>query len=88
MDNRFSITFKSGLSLDVEFPARLFPSLGVWWNNSGHSNEKGLSRSEFAIEPIPGSDAFLSNAASEGNALRVPPRSSLRWSVVWRVRLD
>ncbi|MCK5844810.1 MAG: hypothetical protein KAG97_08895, partial [Victivallales bacterium] len=81
----FSITFKSGFRLDVEYPTRLFPTLGVWWNNRAHPDESGCRRSELAIEPIPGSDAFLSNAAAEGTALRALPNSSTAWQVVWRV---
>ena len=82
-DGRMALRLQSGALLRIQFPADMFPTLGIWWNRSGYPDEDGCRRSECAFEPIPGSRSSLADAAAE--CLTVPPRSALTWSVLWEL---
>jgi hypothetical protein len=82
---RFGLKLRSGLSLEIHFPRELFPTLGIWWNNCGYPGVRGRERAECAFEPIPGSSSSLEVSAREGRTLVASPRSTLSWSVKWRV---
>ena len=82
---RISIDFKSHLSLDILFPEKQFPSVGIWWNNSGYPAEGGLERCEFAVEPIPGICSSLERCFNDGKYLSVLPGSILSWNVRWKI---
>ena len=82
-DGRLAIRFQSGLLLRIQFPADLFPTLGIWWNRNGYPDEDGCRRSECAFEPMPGPGSSLADAASANTCLIAPPQSALEWSVIW-----
>lgn len=82
---RFRVKFRSGLSIQADFPRDLFGTLGIWWNNYGHPGVRGAERAECAFEPIPGPWSSLEKPAREGRTLVASPRSTLSWSVKWRV---
>lgn len=77
----FRLGFRAGLSLTVQFDPRLFPTLGIWWNNASYPDEPGLRRIECAFEPTPGPDSRLSN----GTTLVIPPRTERAWQITWRI---
>ena len=81
------IEFVSGLRLEMLFPSHLFPTLGIWWNNSGYPNEEGIRRSECAFEPVPGSNSSLEDAHREGACIYLPPYEKVKWDIEWRISL-
>jgi hypothetical protein len=83
---RAAVTFKNGLELEVAFPPKLFPTLGIWWNNGGYPDENGCRRVECALEPIPGTSSSLAKAYREGTHLTAPPGGRASWQVIWSVR--
>lgn len=82
---RVGLRLKSGLSLQVDFPRDLFGTLGIWWNNMGYPAVRGRERAECAFEPIPGSSSSLERSAQDGRTLVASARSTLSWSVKWRM---
>ena len=82
---RITIDFKSRLSLEILFPEKQFPSVGIWWNNSGYPAEGGLERCECAFEPIPGICSSLERCFNDGKYLSVLPGSILSWNVRWAI---
>ena len=82
-DGRVTIRFQDGLLLRIQFPADMFPTLGIWWNRSGYPDEDNCRRSECAFEPIPGPGSSLADAAASKTCLVAPPRSELAWRVTW-----
>jgi hypothetical protein len=85
-DGSMAWTYAGGLTVEVVFPAKLFPSIGIWWNNTGYPNEEGLRRDECAFEPIPGNTGLLSEAVRDGLNLRVDAGRRVSWRIVWEVR--
>lgn len=85
-EGRFEIEFTCGLTLLVDFPVELFPTLGIWWNHGGYPDEDGCRRIECAIEPIPGTSSCLEATHKDGVHLAVEPHDWLRWSVHWEMR--
>jgi hypothetical protein len=81
----YSVKLRNGLTLKVRYNIELFPTLGIWWNNSGYPDEKDLSRSEFAIEPIPGSCSNLEISWGDGIFLKAKPGKSIRWEIYWEL---
>lgn len=80
----FSVGFESGLKLEVTYPVDLFPSIGVWWNNSGYPDEDGIRRDECAFEPSPGNTGSLKKLHEKGGMhLTVKPGQKLLWKIVW-----
>ena len=80
-----SLDFRNGLILQIEYPTELFPTLGIWWNNSGYPDEDGLQRCECAFEPIPGSSSNLYDSYTEGTYLMTEPGKTLNWEINWRI---
>ena len=77
--------FRNGINLRIEYPRELFPTIGIWWNNSGYPDEEGLQRCECAFEPIPGSGSNLSDSFREGIYLTAEPGKTLNWEINWAV---
>jgi hypothetical protein len=77
--------FRNNIKLKIDYPAELFPTLGIWWNNSGYPDEVGLRRSECAFEPIPGSCSNLSDSFKKGYCLKAEPGKSVNWEVFWEI---
>jgi hypothetical protein len=82
-DIRLDLT--TGLTLKISFSKNLFPTLGIWWNNSGYPDEDGRQRTECAFEPIPGSSSNLGQAFTDGTYLKVTPRGNLKWEINWHI---
>ncbi|MGC8595544.1 MAG: hypothetical protein ACP5MI_08070 [Candidatus Kryptoniota bacterium] len=78
-------TYKNGLSVTMSFPAELFPTIGVWWNNLGYPDEDNLRRDECSFEPVPGLTSDLSQAYSDGKCLFVQPEGAFQWQVKWEI---
>jgi hypothetical protein len=79
--------YRSGLGVKSSFPASLFPTIGIWWNNKGYPDEDGLRRDECAFEPLPGFRSVLSEAYDEGHYLSVKPASAFSWEIEWEIRV-
>ena len=75
--------FREGRTLTVEFPARLFTTLGIWWNNGGYPAEEGCRRTECAFEPLPGRWSALDRSCAEGPVATVPAGGRLGWTIRW-----
>jgi hypothetical protein len=82
-DGRMTVNFKFPLRLEIIFPDKLFPSIGIWWNNSGYPDEVGLRRCECAFEPIPGNSSSLESCFRDGKYLSVQPGCVFFWNVKW-----
>ncbi len=80
-----SWSYRNGPAVTVTFPKNLFPTIGIWWNNTGYPGESGLERCECAFEPVSGSSSTLLQAYKEGLCLAVPAESRLGWEVRWEV---
>jgi hypothetical protein len=80
--------FHSGLALNMEYNIKMFPTLGIWWNNAGYPDEEGLRRTECAFEPIPGTSSDLSRSFSDESYLSAEPGETIRWEISWSVRND
>lgn len=83
--DRFSLKFKNGLTMEIIFPHRLFPTLGIWWNNCGYPNEENIQRSECAFEPVPGSNSSLEDAHKEASCFFLPPGEKMNWKIDWKM---
>jgi hypothetical protein len=81
------LEYNNGLTLTVEYPVHLFPTLGIWWNNRGYPDEEGLHRTEYAIEPIPGSCSGLDKSFKEGKYLWAEPGKPFSWEIHWNVKM-
>lgn len=77
--------FRNGLTLNITFDSKLFPTLGIWWNNEGYPEEEGLKRIEGAFEPIPGTWSDLSKSYNDGIYLEAEPGESLKWEISWEI---
>ncbi len=78
--------FQKGFSLQMSFDIKLFPTLGIWWNNTGYPEEEGLRRNECAFEPVPGSCSTLSKSFKDGSYLSVEADKSLSWQIEWDIK--
>ncbi len=83
---RLSLNFKAGLTLEMQFPQNLFPTIGIWWNNNGYPDEEGIRRSECAFEPISGTNSSLKDAHKERLCLFVKPNESMKWVIKWIIK--
>jgi hypothetical protein len=72
--------------LKIGFDHRVFPTLGIWWNNGGYP-EGGRLRTECAFEPIPGSCSDLSKSFDDGVYLSVDQGKPLVWEITWTISL-
>lgn len=77
------IAFSDGLELRVTWPAGLFATLGIWWNNDGYPDEDGCRRSECAFEPIPGPWSSLARSWTEGAGLVAAAGERQAWEITW-----
>jgi hypothetical protein len=77
--------FKNGLTLKIDYNIELFPTIGIWWNNSGYPDEEGLQRAECAFEPIPGINSNLEQSFADGTCLQVEPGKTLNWEINWNI---
>ncbi len=84
-EGEFGVTFDGRLQINVTFPEKLFPTLGIWWDNGAYPYEEGVGRFECAFEPISGSNSRLSEAHRGGLCLSVQPQETLSWEVRWSV---
>jgi len=76
---------QNNLNLQMTFDNKLFPTLGIWWNNRGYPEEAGLRRAECAFEPIPGASSNLFKSYNDGVCLAVEPGKSMHWEIVWKM---
>jgi hypothetical protein len=84
-NGRFQVAFANDLTLTVDYPAELFPTLGVWWNNAGYPDEDPCRRTECALEPIPGTWSSLARSWTDGAYLSAAPGRRCAWRIVWRI---
>jgi len=77
--------YKNGINLKVIFPRKLFPGIGIWWNNSGYPDEDGCRRNECAFEPIPGLNSVLTDNYENKMCLSVSPGKIFKWQIKWRI---
>jgi len=77
--------FQNNTNLRISFDNKLFPTLGIWWNNAGYPDEAGLRRTECAFEPIPGTCSNLSKSFNDGSYLSVEPGKTLTWIIEWEI---
>ena len=75
-DGFVRLRFSNGLKLEIRFDHKLFPTLGIWWNNGGYP-EGGQLRTECAFEPIPGTCSDLSKSFRDGVYLSVEPEKTM-----------
>lgn len=80
--------FQKGLNLNISFEIKLFPTIGIWWNNAGYPKEEGLQRTECAFEPIPGTSSDLSKSIRDGIYLVAKPGETLTWEIFWTIEYD
>lgn len=77
--------YKKNLYLEMSFDSKLFPTIGIWWNNGGYPEEEGLKRIECAFEPVPGTCSNLSKSFNDGTYLTAEPGNVLRWEINWKL---
>jgi hypothetical protein len=80
-----SWTYRDGLSIEVTFPEKQFPSIGIWWNNNAYPDEDDCRRNECAFEPIPGDNSRLTDAYNAGRHLSVAANETYSWVIKWRM---
>lgn len=80
-DGHVSWSYRDGPTVHLEFDARRFPTLGIWWNRDGYPDEEGCRRNEAAFEPISGADSLLGH----GTTTVLPPGGTDRWTYTWRI---
>ena len=88
IEGSVKLGFQKGLTLNIRFDRKLFPTLGVWWNNTGYPDEEGLRRTECAFEPIPGTCSDLSKSFSNGISLITEPEKTFGWEIKWEMEHD
>jgi hypothetical protein len=76
--------FRNDLKLEIGFDNKLFPTLGIWWNNGGYP-QSGQLRTECAFEPIPGTCSDLSKSFKDGVYLSLEPGNTMCWEVTWTI---
>lgn len=84
-EGRFGISYRNGLRLTVTFPAELFPTIGIWWNNLGYPDENGCRRNECAFEPVPGNTGSLAKSHQDGLCLSVGAEDRFSWEINWEI---
>lgn len=80
-----NLTFRNGIILQISFEHRLFPTLGIWWNNGGYP-EEAQARAECAFEPIPGTCSDLSKSFADGVYLSAGPGEKTSWEIIWTIK--
>jgi hypothetical protein len=84
-DGSIELGFKNGLALHIDYDKKLFPTLGIWWNNGAYPGEAGLQRFECAFEPIPGTSSDLSKSFGDGVYLTANPGQTVSWEITWTI---
>lgn len=84
-NGEMSLTFKNGLKCVITFPVKIFPTIGIWWNNLGYPDEDGCRRIECAFEPTPGPTSVLADVYKTGTCLSVMPGQSISWQIDWKM---
>ncbi len=84
-DGSFELGFKSGFKLLIEYPAELFSTLGIWWNNEGYPDEDGCRRIECAFEPMSSHVSSLYESYKQGKTLVVMPEQKFNWQINWEI---
>jgi hypothetical protein len=79
---------QNNLNLQMTFDNKLFPTLGIWWNNRGYPEEAGLRRAECAFEPIPGTCSNLFHSFNDEIYLRTEPGELLNWEISWEIQKE
>jgi hypothetical protein len=77
--------YKNGITIEAIFSDKLFPSIGIWWNNVGYPDEDGLRRNECAFEPIPGFSSYLNDNYKNGKCMSVLPGRNFEWQINWNI---
>ncbi len=80
-----NLSFLNGLKIRMVYDRKLFPTIGIWWNNCGYPDEKGLQRCECAFEPVPGTNSNLEKSFKDGVFLTVDPAGTFNWELTWRI---
>lgn len=84
-EGKVILHFKNGIKLQMDYDSILFPTLGIWWNNSGYPEEPGIERCECAFEPIPGTGDNLKTTFNDQQFLIVGPGKTFSWDFTWIV---
>ncbi len=84
-DGFIILSYQNKLKLKMSFDHKVFPTLGVWWNNSGYPAEQGLERCECAFEPVPGTNSNLESTYNDGVYLSVEPDKVFSWECKWKI---
>ncbi len=82
-EGTFRIVFKNNRKLEIRFDRELFPTFGIWWNNSAYPDQEGIRRNECAFEPIPGTCSNLEKSYQDGLFLQVPAGQTFNWNIKW-----
>jgi hypothetical protein len=77
--------YKKNLFLKISFDSKLFPTIGIWWNNAGYPEEESLKRNECAFEPIPGTCSNFSVSFKDGTYLSVERGKAFCWEIEWEI---
>lgn len=78
-------TYENNLNVRMDFSGNIFPTLGVWWNNSGYPNELGCRRNECAFEPIAGQQSSLVDSYEKNLCQFVDAKGHESWEITWSV---
>ncbi|MEX0680213.1 MAG: hypothetical protein WD097_02440 [Balneolales bacterium] len=87
-EGRMHWKYKNNLHLEMKFPLKYFPTMGIWWNNSGYPDEDGCRRNECAFEPVPGTSSRLSETVKENNCFYVSPGETFSWEISWQIKAN
>jgi len=77
--------YKKGIRVNVIFSEKLFPTIGIWWNNSAYPAEEELQRNECAFEPTPGLSSVLKDNYKNGLCLSTDKGDAFAWEIRWIV---
>ncbi len=87
-EGKMSWEYENGIRIEVGFPIKMFPSIGIWWNNQAYPNEEFLRRTECAFEPTPGFNSLLIDNYKKRECLFVDAGDTISWNIRWRIYLD
>ncbi|MFZ1081946.1 MAG: hypothetical protein WAO19_08470 [Candidatus Kryptoniota bacterium] len=83
-----SWTYFNRMCLKVKFPLKFFPTIGIWWNNSGYPEQDGICRTECSFEPTAGFSGILSQGYEDGNCMSVDPGGFFSWQIRWEMEIN
>jgi len=84
-EGKISWAYVNNIRVQMTFPVVYFPTIGIWWNNTGYPDEQGIRRCECAFEPTAGFTSILSEAHANGNCLSVEGGKSFHWQIRWEI---